>query len=151
MTYRICYIDFVNSSALYSGVNRFYIEGESGSFWNKQQRGNVSITRTINKNLIQSQLPVDTYNEGGLSVDIGMCNDTFSIDFTTHSWEEYELINDLVKVNTGLVHGTFVFGSTLDNRKFKVAVSNLTSKFASGKGDYVQINLSLVVIGSQFT
>ena len=149
MALKTAYIQFLNSSDIYAGINTFYFQNapSTGSFqWATGKRGNLSISRTVNKNLIQSQLPVNTYYDGGLCVDIGMCDDTFSIDLETYSWDEYRLLASLVKCNTGMQSGTFHYGED----EFAVAVRNVSFSMPSGKDDYVKIQIALTVINTRF-
>ena len=113
------------------------------------QRGNCTVSRSLSKNLVATTLPVDSYYEGGLGVDVGFTDDSFSVSVETHSWAEYRYIMGLVKTNTGLRSGLFRFGPSSTNYdQFIVAVRNCNVTFASGKGFYCKISLSLMIVNS---
>lgn len=138
-------LQFDNASSLYPNERTFYFQNPISSFFGGE-RGNVEVTRSINKNLIQSPLPVEEYDEGGLCVDIGMCDDTFSITMETYSWAEYRLLAALVKENTGLRSGVFTYGAD----SFIVAVRNCSFTNSPGQGDYFKISIALTVVNSRF-
>lgn len=64
MTLKDIKLVFDNASSLYPNERTFYFQNALSSFFGGE-RGNVEVTRTINKNLIQSPLPVEEYDEGG--------------------------------------------------------------------------------------
>lgn len=149
-------LDFQDASDIYPGVKSFYIQSDNlPSLYGINKRGNISINRAVNKNLTQTALPVSTYKEGGLCVDIGFCDDTFSIDYETHSWYEYRLLTSLVKCNTGLKSGDFIFGED----KFSFVMRNCSFGFVSGRGGYnsdhndmyIKVSMTLTIVNSKFT
>ena len=148
--------DFTGGISGYSTYKTFYFESGAGTYtdapsgmFNSSQRGNCTVSRSVSKSLVSTTLPVDTFYEGGLAVDVGFTDDSFAISIETHNWDEYRYITGLVKSNSGLESGIFKIGptsSTID--QFHVAVKNLTCSFKPGAGFYCKISLSLLVVNA---
>ena len=160
MTYR-CEIDFKNECDIpkYAGYKKYHFikpGSDTGIFpyYDWSRKGNVSITRGINKNIMFTPLPVSEYLEGGLAVDIGFTEDNFSISVEAYSYDEYRYLMGLVKCNTGLWSGTFKVGpddwnpSVLDS--YTVVIRTCNSKMESSKGFYAKIDLTLSVVDTGF-
>lgn len=161
MTY-ICEIDFDKECDIpkYAGYKKFHFAFPGttiGTFpwYDWTQKGNVSISRGINKNIMFTTLPVSKYLEGGLAVDIGFSEDNFTISVETYSIDEYRYLNALIKCNTGLRSGTFYMGpddrdpSLLD--RYIVVVRTCNTKLESGKGFYAKMDVTISVVNSQMS
>lgn len=156
MTY-ICEIDFDKECDIpkYAGYKKYHFAFPGttiGTFpwYDWVRKGNVSISRGINKNIMFTTLPVKTYLGGGLAVDIGFSEDNFSISVETYSFDEYRYLNALVKCNTGLRSGTFSMGpddgdpSVLD--QYVVVVRTCNSKMEPGKGFYAKMDITISAV-----
>lgn len=140
------YIQFDHKSELpdYTGYQFVFLGGTNQS--GGKPHGGFSWSRAINKNIISTALPVSTYTGGGIAVDIGMSDDTFELNYTTYSYDDYRYLAALVKANNNLRAGelVFVYGNHID--RFSVAVRNIQFNAPAGKGEMFTIKLSLLVV-----
>lgn len=140
------YIQFDSKSDLddYPGKQFIFLNGNNQS--NGKPHGGFNWSRAINKNIISTALPVSSYAGGGLAVDIGMTEDTFELNYTTYSYDDYRYLAALVKCNNDLRAGelVFVYGNHID--RFSVAVRNVQFNAPAGKGEMFTIKLSLLVV-----
>lgn len=145
------YIIFDSQSNLpeYSGKRFDFVNGSNQS--NGKPHGDFHWSRAINKNIISTKLPVSTYNGGGLAVDIGMSEDTFELNYTTYSYDDYRYLASLVKCNNDLRAGelVFVFGNKTD--RFSIAIRNSQFNAPSGKGEMFTIKLSVIVVDPELS
>lgn len=145
------YIEFDSRSDLpdYSGKQFIFMNGSNES--NGKPHGDFHWSRAINKNIIPTTLPVSTYEGGGIAVDIGMSEDTFELNYTTYSYDDYRYLAALVKCNTDLRAGelVFVYGNHTD--RFSVAVRNAQFNAPSGKGEMFTIKLSVIVVDPELS
>lgn len=140
------YIEFDSRSDLadYPGRQFVFLNGSNQS--NGKPHGGFNWSRAINKNIISTTLPVSSYEGGGIAADIGMTEDTFELNYTTYSYDDYRYLAALIKCNNDLRAGelVFVYGSHSD--RFSVAVRNVQFNAPAGKGEMFTIKLSLLVV-----
>ena len=140
------YIEFDSRSDLadYPGRQFVFLNGSNQS--NGKPHGGFNWSRAINKNIISTTLPVSSYEGGGIAVDIGMTEDTFELNYTTYSYDDYRYLAALVKCNNDLRAGVLVFEYGSHTDRFSVAVRNVQFNAPAGKGEMFTIKLSLLVV-----
>lgn len=140
------YLDFDSPSNLpeYSSKTFYFLGGANYS--NGKPHGGFNWSRSINKNIISTNLPVSTYTGGGIAVDIGMTEDVFELNYTTYSYNDYRYLASLIKCNNNLRIGELVFQYGIYDDRFSVAVKNSQFNAPSGKGEMFTIKLSLLVV-----
>ena len=94
---------------------------------------------------------MSSYTGGGLAVDIGMSEDTFELNYTTYSYDDYRYLAALVKCNNDLRAGelVFVYGNRTD--RFSIAIRNSQFNAPSGKGEMFTIKLSVIVVDPELS
>lgn len=145
------FIRFDSGSDLpeYSGKRFDFMDGSNES--NGKPHGDFHWSRSINKNIIATKLPVSSYEGGSLAVDIGMTEDTFELNYTTYSYDDYRYLASLVKCNNDLRAGelVFVYGNRTD--RFSIAIRNSQFNAPSGKGEMFTIKLSVIVVDPELS
>lgn len=141
--------DYMSNLPEYTSRQFVFLGGSNQS--NGKPHGGFEWSRAINKNIISTTLPVSTYNGGGIAVDIGMTEDTFELNYTTYSYDDYRYLAALVKCNNNLRAGelVFVYGGKVD--RFSVAVRNVQFNAPAGKGEMFSIKLSLLVVDPELS
>lgn len=140
----------------YSGRKIFYFFEESLHSDRQPNLGqpaaNFTYSRSINKNIITTKLPVDSFYGGGLAVDIGMSEDVFELQYTTYSYDDYRYICGLVKCNNDLKIGDLQFSvdTAFSSQRvvdtFSVGLKNAQFNMRPGAGFCCDIKLSLIVV-----
>lgn len=157
-----CYIDF-DSPGDISGLTgtRFYINPEytinpdgsitpdtTSNYQNGYSWGIATIARSLNKGTIPTKLPVTSYYQGGLSIDLGMVEDMFTFNLYTYSMDAYRYLWALCKCNTGIRSGTMTMGDDT----FVISIRNLSANIdAEGQSFRCKIQIQVVLVNSSFS
>lgn len=109
-----------------------------------EARGNFQWGRTYNTNAIYiKEAASDPEQAGGFGFDLGFSEDTFTISFTTFSYDEAFRIVDIIKTySLNTVSGVM----KLYNREYNFIVRTCNQQALKG-GSQVNMTITLTVVG----
>lgn len=142
------FLNFVRAGQFRSERAYYFIGSPQSGFPTAQTNiaKDFEWSRSINKNIITTKVPSDTYTGGGIGLDIGMTEDTFELSLVTYDYSDFRYLGSLIKRNKGLRTADLHVNVNGVNDTFAVSVRNAQFKMPFGKGFRCEIKLSLIVV-----
>lgn len=139
----------IESGTSYSGTTFYFLGGSNQE--GTHASGEFEWSRAINKNIIPQNIPVSTYEGGGVGIDIGMSEDSFELKYLTYSYEDFRYLGALCKTNNDLKCGDLHIEVQGHHDVFSVALKNVQFNMPKSKGFASEIKLSLMVVDPELS
>lgn len=142
------FLDFSRKGEFYNDKAYYFIGKPTSPYTTAQSHISKDFewSRSINKNIITTKVPSDSYDGGGIGLDIGMTEDTFELSQVTYSYSDFRYLGSLIKRNKGLRTAELHVNVNGVSDTFVVSVRNAQFKMPYGKGFRCEIKLSLIVV-----